>query len=446
VRFCAGSIGNSIATGTQFPPGANANLILESLNPNTSLGWRFSYDSGRREQAAEVVEYTDGSGYAVVGSIDPSGTPATSLLTVSKFDCAGNMLWQRFYGNTGGTNVAWDIIRANTGNGVTTFAGDLIALGEFIPAAGGPTVVRLVRVSNNGLAIRWIREYIAPGGLNLNGRGVTELPPATGVSTGQLVVAGAVGNNAAVIQVNGDTGAFVCGSQLPGLGVSRFNDVATHGSPVIAPGFTPVGETRSATGGNSQIFVASYRHIGCVLQNQIQWGAATASETAQAVAITRATSFTTVPAGQLLIAGNIVGPFGTSLSSSDAWTHLMVPINLIPYTAGGYTGQRYGTQTFGLSGAETAVGVTEAASGGYFVGATSSSWAGVADPLRTLTTRISFNGLKTQCSVPWTAPTAVFTANTSLTVGDPAFTQNGGLNPLPKTPLLPEGLCCAIGP
>lgn len=442
VQVCTG--GGHIAVGAQTPTAGappNTNFLIERLDPNGNFGWRYTYDSGRPEQLAEVVEYTDGTGFATVGTIDPTGAPAVSALTLSKIDCSGTMLWHRSLGPTAGVNVAWDLIRANTGNGVTTFAGDLIALGEYTPSAGGPTVVRVARLRNTG-ALIWMNDYVAPGGISLKGRGIAEVDTPT--ITDDLVVAGGVGNNASIFQINGDTGAFICGSQLPGLGASQFNDITRHGNAVIAPGFTAVGET-TAVGGLPQIFVASYRSTTCALQRQVHWGAVAESETAQAVTTVRGTTFSTVPDGQLLIVGNIKGPFGGNPGSTDAWAHLMVPISLTPYTAGGYTGQRYGTQGAGLAGVETAAGVIETATDAYFVGASSSAWAG-ADPLHAYTARISFNGMRTLCSVPWTAPATLLTPNGALNVAPTATAPVGALNPLPRTPLTAHGYCCAVGP
>ncbi|TXH72190.1 MAG: hypothetical protein E6Q88_06785 [Lysobacteraceae bacterium] len=442
VQVCTGA--GHIAVGAQTPTAGappNTNFLIERLDPNGNFGWRYTYDSGRPEQLAEVVEYTDGTGFAVVGTIDPTGSPAVSALTLSKIDCNGNMLWHRTLGPTTGVNVAWDLIRANTGNGVTTFAGDLIVVGEFTPSTGGPTVVRVARLRNTG-ALIWMNHYVAAGGLSLKGRGIAEVD--TPSITDDLVVGGGVGNNGSIFQINGDTGAFICGSQLPGLGISQFNDITRHGNAVIAPGFTVVGETRNATS-TGQIFVASYRSTTCALQRQVHWGATTADESAQAVTTVRATTFTGVPDGQLLIVGNMKGPFSTNPGSTDAWSHLMVPINLTPFTTGGYTGQRYGTQGAGLAGIETAAGVIETGTDAYFVGASTSAWAG-ADPQHAYTARISFNNMKTLCSVPWTAPATFLTPNTALTVTPTAVGPVSQLNPLTRTPLTTHGYCCAIGP
>jgi len=447
VRACTG--GGVATVGMQRPPAGVAgydNLLVQRLNPNDATSpvtWRYTYDSGRPDRGAEIVEYTDGSGFAVVGEIGSLSSPPVSHLTISKIDCNGNMLWQRSYGATAGDNIAWDLIRAQTGDAAFgTSAGDLIALGEY--TVSGVTRVRVLRVTGAG-ALIWMRDYSLATGASLLGRGIAEVE--TPSLADNLVVAGGVGNSAAIFQIDGNNGAFICGAQLAGLGVSRFNDIARHGGAgtTYGPGFTPVGETRATSASLPQIFVASFRSTNCALQNQIQWGSPNESETAQAVTTVRGNTFNTVPFGHLLIAGNVIGPFGGVANSADAWAQLMVPISLTPYVAGGYGGRRYGTQGVGLNGTESAFGIAESTLGAYLVGSTSSNWAGVGDPLQTLTVRMDDNFMNTQCSVPWSQPTQALTPNTPLTVGGSLYTQNVTLSPLPRSPI-PQGFCCGIGP
>ena len=446
VQFCAG--GGQVATGTQTVPPTVAgfnNIVVERKNTANPIAgpWRFSYDSGRSEEGRGIVEYTDGTGFAIVGTFDALTMPVQTRLTISKVDCNGNMVWHRSYGTTAGKHIAWDIIRATTGDAAFgTAAGDLIALGEY--NTGTTNFVRVVRVRSNG-ALIWMRDYSVPVALlQLSGRGIAEVE--TPSLADNLVVAGGYGNNAAIFQIDGNNGAFICGSQLPGLGVSRFNDIARHGAggTTIAPGFTPVGETRTAAAALPQAFVASYRSTGCALQRQIHWGSPNESETAQAVTTTRANTFSTVPVGQLLIAGNLTGAFlGTN--SSDVWTHLMVPIGLTAYTAGGYTGQRYGTQGVGLAGVETVADVAESSNGAHFAGATRSNWDALNDPLDGYSVRMGFSGMKTLCSVPWSGAITVLTPNSALAVSPSPITPTLLLSPLARASLQ-AALCCGIGP
>ncbi|MCC7247064.1 MAG: hypothetical protein IT473_00395 [Lysobacter sp.] len=446
VQFCTG--GGQVATGTQTAPTAAAgfnNMVVERKDTANPVAgpWRFSYDSGRSEEGRGIVEYTDGTGFAVVGTWDTLTTPIQTHLTISKIDCNGNMVWHRSYGTTAGKHTAWDIIRATTGDAAfNTAPGDLIALAEY--STGTTNFVRVARVRNNG-ALIWMRDYVVPTGTAvLTGRGIAEVE--TPSLADNLVVAGSYGNNTAIFQIDGNNGNFICGSQLRGQGLSRFNDITRHGASgtTIAPGFTAVGETRVSSTALPQAFVASYRSTGCGLQRQVHWGSPNESETAQAVTTTRATTFGTVPSGQLLIAGNITGAFlGTN--SRDVWTHLMVPIQLTAYTVGGYTGQRYGTQGAGLAGSETVADVAESSNGAHFVGATTSNWDGLNDPLDGYSVRMGFSGMKTLCSVPWSGVITAMTPFTALTVAPTWITPSAPLNPLPRA-TIPAALCCGIGP
>lgn len=446
VQFCTG--GGQVATGTQtVPPTAPGfnNIVVERKNAANPIAgpWRFSYDSGRSEEGRGIVEYTDGTGFAVVGTWDTLAVPTQTHLTISKVDCNGNLVWHRSFGTTAGRHTAWDIVRATTGDAAFgTSPGDLIALAEY--NTGATNFVRVARVRNNGTLI-WMRDYSVPGALSvLTGRGIAEVE--TPSLADNLVVAGGYGNNAAIFQIDGNNGAYICGSQLPGQGLSRFNDITRHGASgtTIAPGFTAVGETRTASTALPQAFVASYRSTGCALQRQVHWGSPNESETAQAVTTTRATTFSTVPNGQLLIVGNIVAPY-LGANSNDVWSHLMVPITLAPYTAGGYSGMRYGTQGPGLAGIETVADVAESSNGAHFVGATSSNWDGLADPLDGYSVRMGFGGMKTLCSVPWTAPVVALLPVTTLAVSPTPVTPSVTLGPLTRA-TIPAALCCGIGP
>lgn len=442
VRFCTG--GGLAAAGTQTVPSTSPgfdNLLVQRLSANnpTVTFWRNSYDSGRTESGAGIAEFRDGTGFAVVGVRNPLSTPAQTFLTISKVDCNGNMVWHNGYGPTAGRNLAWDIIRTETGDAAfNTGAGDFVAVGEYI--LNGVQYVHVVRIRPNG-AVSWMREYAAPGGAALYGRGIAEVD-SSGAGTDNLVIAGGVGANAAILQIDGNTGVPVCGQQLPGLGIARFNDVAAHGGVGnIAPGFTAVGETSPPTGGSQQAFVASYRNLACTLQGQVEWGASTDNESAQSVATTGTGSFSTVPVGQLLIVGNVDGAFGGT-TSRDVWSHLMVPIMLTPYTAGGYTGQRYGTNGIALAGTERSESVAMAASGAYLVGTTTSNWTGAGDS-QGYSVRMSVSGMKTQCSVPWTAPAVPLTPNAGLQVASTIVGPAVGFPALTPAPIKAD-FCCGI--
>ena len=92
VQFCPG--GGQVAAGTQtVPPGAAGfnNIVVERKNAANPVAgpWRFSYDSGRSEDGRGIVEYTDGSGFAVVGTLEDTFCPACGLAVVERLRAAG---------------------------------------------------------------------------------------------------------------------------------------------------------------------------------------------------------------------------------------------------------------------------------------------------------------------------------------------------------------------
>lgn len=450
VRYCPG--GGMASVGAQEMPlgtPGGGNIIVERVYAATPLGapsWRYSYDSGHSEYGGGIVEYTDGSGFAIVASRVESTSPQLTRLTISKIDCNGNMVWHRGYGMTAGYNVSWDIIRANTGTpALGTNPGDLVAVGEY--SVSGLRYVRVVRAENTMGNLIWTRDYSMPTGVPTFGRGIAEVD--TPSTTDHLVVAGGLGANAAIFEVDGDTGLFVCGTQSPGLGGgSIFNDIVRHGGTTgIAPGFTAVGDTRLPTGAPSQAYVASYvtgPTAPCALKKQVHWGTATDHESAQAVTTTLGGSFSAVPTGQLLIAGNVVGPYSTNPNSADVWTHLMVPNTLTPFVSATYTGQRYGTFAAGLSGAETVADVAESTGGGYFVGMSTSPWV-AGDPQYGYSTRMRFSDSRTLCSVPWKAPITALASSSAFVLADPRYDPSVWLHPLPRSPIKAD-FCCNYSP
>lgn len=453
VRYCPGG-GMASAGAQEMPPGTpgGGNIVVERVYtatpsaPLTPPSWRYSYDSGFSEYGGGIVEYTDGSGFAVVASRVESTSPQVTRLTISKIDCNGNMVWHRGYGLTGGYNISWDIIRADSGTpALGTNPGDLIAVGEY--TVNGFNYVRVVRAEKNLGNLIWTRDYSMPAGVQSYGRGIAEVD--TPSTTDHLIVAGGLGNNAAIFEVDGDNGAFVCGTQSPGLGISRFNDITRHGGATgIAPGFTAVGDTR-APGAPSQAYIASYvtgPTAPCAIKKQIHWGVGTDNESAQAVTTTLGASFSGVPAGQLLIAGNVVGPYSTNPNSADVWTHVMTPNVLTPFVSSPLypSGQRYGTFLAGLSGAETVADVAESTGGGYFVGMTTSPWI-IGDPQQGYSTWMDFNGTKTGCSVPWKAPAITLATSSPFTLSDPRYDPSVWLHPLPRKPIKAE-YCCNYSP
>jgi hypothetical protein len=94
LRHCTPT-GDVLSVGTASPGGSNpnTNLLIQRQSPTGAVGFpRFiaEYDSNSRpEQGARAAEYSNGSGFVTVGSLDQTPTDPTSRLVVTRFDCNG---------------------------------------------------------------------------------------------------------------------------------------------------------------------------------------------------------------------------------------------------------------------------------------------------------------------------------------------------------------------
>jgi hypothetical protein len=450
VRACA-SPGGSISAGTATPAGANTNMLLERLNVSAGLVFRFQYDTGGRpEQAANVAEFRDGTGFAVVGSLDPtSALPPTSNFVITKFGCNGAPQWRFYYGDTTDYNTGFDILQTNSGDtAFSTAPGDLVALGKYFkPAAGGLPAVyraRIARTRSNGTLI-WARDYQNSIVGDFELQAITELVPVAPSLTGDLVAVGRIGSETAVMQVNGNTGAVVCTARTRGIGVAQFHDVVGVKTTAGTPEVLAVGETATAAGGVPQVYLARFVP-NCLLRVHTHWGASADREIGWATDLTMTTTYAGAPAGVMMIAGEVNGAYGTVLNSQDAFTHLADPLSLMPYvlpTGATVIGKRYGTQG---ALAEKAFSLSAANNGAYLAGSTSTNWLANGDPLHALTIRGDVSAFKTVCSVDWN-PLATNLAVASNTFGVTATVKSWGQLSVP-TPITvtAQQPCCTIVP
>lgn len=450
VRSCA-SPGGSISVGTASPSGINSNMLAERLNVSSGLVFRFQYDSaGRPERAAQVAEFRDGTGFAVVGSIDPvSAVGPTSNFVITKIGCNGAPQWRFYYGDTTDYNTGFDILQATSGDAAfSTSAGDLVALGKYFrPAAGGLPAVyraRIVRTRSNGTLI-WARDYqnAITGDFEL--QAIAELVPVAPSLTGDLVAVGRIGTETALMQVNGNTGAVVCTARTRGIGTAQFHDVVGSKTTAGTPEVLAVGETSSVAGGTPQVYLARFVP-NCLLRVHTHWGATADREIGWATDLTLPITYAGAPAGVMMIAGEVNGAYGGSANSQDAFTHLAHPQSLMPYvlpTGVPVIGKRYGTQG---ALAEKAFSLSAANNGAYFAGSTSTDWLLNGDPLHALTVRPDVGAFKTVCSVDWN-PLATNLPLSSGTFGitptAKSFNQLAVPTPIAVTPQQP---CCTVVP
>lgn len=370
--------------------------------------FRFQYDTGGLpERAAQVAELRDGTGFAMVGGIDPtSAATPTSRFVITKIGCNGAPIWRFAYGDTTDYNTGWDILQTNTGDpAFSTQASDLVVLGKYFrpatPVAPAIYRTRIVRTRSNGTLI-WARDYQASIAGDFELHAIAELAPVAPSLTGDLVAVGRIGSQTAVMQVNGNNGAVVCTSRTNGLGVAQYHDVVAVRT-TTGPEFLTVGETSTSSTAAKQVYLSRFVP-NCLLRVHTHWGATAYREIGYGTDLTLTTTYAGAPAGVMMLGGEVNGAFGSVALSQDAFMHLAHPQTLMPYvlpTGLPVIGKRYGTQG---ALAEKAFTISAASSGAYFGGSTSTNWLANGDPLHALTVRPDAGGFKTMCTVDWTPP------------------------------------------
>lgn len=406
VRYCNGP-GGSISVGTATPAGNNTNMLAERLNSLSGLSFRYEYDTaGLPEQAAQVVEFRDGTGFAVVGSIDPqSPSILASRFIITKIDCGGIPLWRYFYGDTTEYNTGFDILQTSSGTpAALTFPGDLVAVGKYYKPATATTAAvyrtRIVRTNVAGMQT-WDNDYQAslPGDFEL--QAIAELAPVAPRTTGNLVAVGRIGSETAVMEVDGDNGSVVCTVRTRGLGVAQYHDVVAVKTAAGTSEYLAIGET-SAAGTAKQIYLSRFLP-NCLLRVHTHWGATADSEIGWATDLTLPTTYAGAPPGVMVVGGEVNGNIPSGFSQ-DAFMHLAHPQTLMPYVLPSglpVIGKRYGTQG---ALAEKALTLSSANNGAYFAGSSSTNWWGNGDLLHALTVRADATAFKTSCAIDWKTP------------------------------------------
>ncbi len=427
LRHCTPT-GDVLSVGTASPGGSNpnTNLLVQRLSPTGTTGApRFiaEYDSNSQpEQGARAAEYSDGSGFVTVGSLDQTTTDPTSRLVVTKFDCNGQPQWRFSYGATNGLNLGADILQAKFGNGTApvTVPGDVVALGNFQAAGSNVRVPRIVRLSSSpsvSQPYQWGWDYplVQPAGGTWSMAALAEMAPPPGSNVARLVAVGAHGAFAAAMVVDGNTGAPICAVRVDGLQRAQFHDVVAY-KDSTGIGFIAVGQTSSSTQG-TQMYLARF-DASCGLLRHAHWGYAADVEIARATDLTLASTHLNAPAGVLMVGGEVNGAFtgqwGSNPNSQDGYLTLADPQTLLPYTlTNGQTaiGMRYGAAPT-MSGAEKIFSISAAANGAYLAGSTTSPFP-ASDPQDAYTLRALnfdfFTWGQPTCSEKWRLPATLLT-------------------------------------
>jgi hypothetical protein len=220
-------------------PGAGDIFVVRTDNHGI-VAWERAYDIGLNDVATDIAEIPGGgtgtngfiiTGYTNHGAAGDMCNTTTYDVFLLRIDRCGNIVWRRTYGDIQKDEYGWDVIRATTGNGVTTFPGDFIVAGW-----QGNTPTRdgyLLRVTAAGVPI-WGTLYRGP--VNDLDDYFYALDEATIVNAGEIIAAGGTtsysgGNlDGWIVRVNGNTGAVANG--------------ASHGDAVATQEFRSVQELK----------------------------------------------------------------------------------------------------------------------------------------------------------------------------------------------------------
>jgi hypothetical protein len=191
VNHCRG--GGSIIVGSRYSndddSARNSEVLATRVDDNGLALWQRAYRiAGSKVSTANaVVEYADGKGFALTGSValDPG-----RYIYVMQINCEGKPVWTTLLANQKAEFVAagYDIIQAGTliSGGAAPERGELIVVGDEVADYG---FGRIIRLTTSGTVI-WDHAYShAEQPIGLRFRAVTENLAQTGGLT-DIVVAG----------------------------------------------------------------------------------------------------------------------------------------------------------------------------------------------------------------------------------------------------------------
>ncbi|HVZ38903.1 MAG TPA: T9SS type A sorting domain-containing protein [Candidatus Kapabacteria bacterium] len=200
---------------------------------NGAVVWSNIYTIGTSDSALDVVECCNGD-LAICGVVtNPAGCNPGRDAFLLRLNNAGGVVAVHTYGTPNSDEIAWNLVEAKSGDGVTTNPGDLIVAGSTtfqagvnlgIPARDG----YIFRTTAN-LALIWDRHYGGPGSRDDYLYGIYEcrVGVAAAGAAGDVVVTGgtntwgAGGYDIWMLRVNGNNGTI---GALP-------QNAATYGGP-----------------------------------------------------------------------------------------------------------------------------------------------------------------------------------------------------------------------
>lgn len=396
VRRCPD--GGSIVVGGRRNPAFGTETLVTRVDDNGAPLWQHAYRvAGATFSRAEgVVELSDGSGFALTGSVlqPNSGTH----IYVMRLSCEGRPRWTQVLSNQdrGHRAGGQDIIEVSDPLAPAPRWHLVVVGDEQVATPGNPVHGRIARLDPAGNLV-FDHAYADPDGRpGMRFRAVTQAPgPGGGVDN--LVVAGSLGRGpdwsvdrrALLFRVDA-RGAPVCNLYLgrPDRRNEDFNGIALQRVAPFSGQTVLVGATTSAANpDDADVYLARFRAGTCSPLAEAFWfdplDGAVGHDLVESPRNVWGTS------GAIVAAGTLRGPF----TSGDGFALVADPSTLGPVG----TPIRYGDQGRGAEGLRA---IALHRDRYVLAGSTASDWNGTGDPQDVYLVQTT-QGLRTQCALPW---------------------------------------------
>jgi hypothetical protein len=285
--------------------GATNDVYAVQFGLNGAPVWANVYDIGpcSSEDVKSIIPLA-GGGYVICGKTSKTvpGCSATPGAFLMKIGAGGAWMWTQVYPDV----FAERVIEATLGNGVTTFAGDLIFCG--VTALGGSQDAYLARVNNAGVMI-WDASY----GFAASSEAFHDVVEATvpGPNAGNIIAAGMGADTMGLLlRVDGNSGNFLV---VPPQNVALYGDATYHLQfwslqqlqvGVNAGNIVAVGQVTIAGFQAPDIYVVKTRPNPCIpIVDAIHGDLAGATDIGTGIREIVPTAGSALPAGNLIITG-----------------------------------------------------------------------------------------------------------------------------------------------
>ncbi len=183
--------GEIVTAGTAYSMTGAPLAYVVRFDAHGSTIWQYTYDidGTGNSTANDIKEYPNGD-LVVVGT---TGVAGSTHAYAMRIDAAGTLIWCTTLTKPGILSEGTGVVIAQQGDGVTTFADDIILCGKRDPSGGTYTQAMLARLDASGVLV-WGAAYdftsISGGQFaGLNGVDETQIP-SVAANVGDIVAVG----------------------------------------------------------------------------------------------------------------------------------------------------------------------------------------------------------------------------------------------------------------